>query len=428
MFGYYDYAIKETFSYFLFLCKLVWFLIMFVFLFRIFIFNKRKDSIAIATEEVFKNTGLEITLTKTSSTKKKNNKKVLKPYLIYSKPNATGHSMGYKIPAGLSLADFKKRKDPLEHALRGEVKMWAENDMVHIKLMNEKLPQKIDYSNEIVENIRSSTLGASIGYTKSGYHVLDMADNEMNLLIGGYSGSGKSVFLRQVITTMMLVYSPQYVRFNLIDLKGGLEMSLFRDSIFVDRIAVDHDSTLEVLIAINNEMNKRYALMNSEGVNNIKDLETKFPYLVTVIDEYAEISPHCLNGEEKEVAKVIQNLLGRLLRMSRAAGIFLILCTQRPDAKVVEGQIRANIQAKISFRVRDGVNSRVIIDSTDAAELPPIPGRGVYQIQDNIEFQTPFLSVKHAKKLLTKRYKKFKVADINKKRQQKNDKKNSEII
>ena len=344
------------------------------------------------------------------------------PRLIKSDPTDYGYDLKYKLPIGMKLADFQNKKDEIETALESEVKMWSEGRMLKMQVLSGEIKQEYKYTNKIIDTVKSANLGLSVGNTRKGLYVFDVAKKQMNLIVAGYAGSGKSVTLRQMITSIMMSYDPEYVRINLIDLKGGLELGLFRDSPFVDNLSITHEESLNLILDINNEMEYRYNVMSKEGVTNINQIKGHFPYIITFIDEYAEITPSCLTGEEKKIAKEIESKLGKILRMSRAAGIYLVFCTQRPDAQVINGQIRANIQAKICHRVRDDINSRVVLENNKAAKLPPIPGRGIFQLQDDMEFQAHYLSPGKAKSLLSERYKKLnphedndKIIDINKK-------------
>jgi S-DNA-T family DNA segregation ATPase FtsK/SpoIIIE len=321
-----------------------------------------------------------------------------------------GYQAEYTIPYGKKPKNFIKRKEEIETALESEVQFNSEGRKLTMKIITEKFENKYPYSRKILKKLKKMKLGIPIGYTKEELITFDIAEKQLHFLIAGYSGSGKSVTIRSMITSLIMNYSPDYVKFYLNDLKK-VELAIFKDSPYVNEngYATDHDQVLDNLIEVEEQMEYRYEIMEEERVTNVNQLpDNSFPYIVVVFDEYAELSPNMLVGDEKKTGKAIQSKLGKLFRMGRAAGIFFIVCTQRPDAQVIDGQIKANTQVKICHRVTDGVNSRIVLGNNLAADLEDIPGRGIFKLNKNIKFQAPYLSPGRAKKLLQERYKQFK--------------------
>jgi S-DNA-T family DNA segregation ATPase FtsK/SpoIIIE len=146
---------------------------------------------------------------------------------------------------------------------------------------------------------------------------------------------------------------------------------------------------LLVLRMVEQEMERRMELLEQAGVVKVQDYEG-LPYIALVIDEIAEL--------QNEKA---WDILNRLVRLARALGISVVAATQRPSTKVIDGDTRALFTARISFRVADEVNSRIILDGPQAAYLPTTPGRAIYRFGDRCrEVQTMFLPVEKVRELL----------------------------
>ena len=323
-----------------------------------------------------------------------------------------GYDMIYTIPYGQDISEWKKQKGKIETALEKEVEFDVKGRKLTMKVLDTELKDEYTYNTDILDDI-TGLLEVPIGYTKKEFLTLDIADKQMHILISGYPGSGKSVTIRQLLTSTILKYPLNYVHLHLIDLKR-VELTLFKKSPYTQSYSATHEEAIENIIKIENEMQYRYNVMEQEpNVSNISQLSGNLPYILVVIDEYAELSPNALSGEEKKMGKQIQSKLGTLFRMGRAAGIFFIICTQRPDSKIIDGQIKANTQVKIAHRVSDKTNSRIILDNNAAAELDDVPGRGIFNIKKNIEFQAPFLSKKKARNLIKERCKQINPEDDN---------------
>lgn len=172
----------------------------------------------------------------------------------------------------------------------------------------------------------------------------------VHLLIAGATGSGKSVFLNTIIVALLTRYTPDLLRFVMIDPKQ-VELDQYRHFPHVDDVIVDMRLAGGALHGLVKEMERRYTLFRENGVKNITLYNTKMsepmPYIVCVIEEYAELMDVCSDVEE---------YIGRLGQKARAAGIHLIITTQRPSADIVSGRIKANIPNAISFNLNNNKN------------------------------------------------------------------------
>ena len=195
-----------------------------------------------------------------------------------------------------------------------------------------------------------------------------------HLMIAGTTGSGKSVFLHSIITSMLYKGTPQDLRFIMIDPKM-LELSGYEDiPHLLHPVVTDPKKSAAALRWAVKEMEMRYKLLSDIGVRDIDSYNSKvqsnndfdaasdlLPYIVIIIDELADLMFVAPNE--------IKESITRLSQMARAAGIHLIVASQRPSADVVAGLIKANFPARISFAVSSKTDSRIILDASGAEEL-----------------------------------------------------------
>jgi len=192
-----------------------------------------------------------------------------------------------------------------------------------------------------------------------------------HLLIAGATGSGKSVCVNSLICSLLYFKSPKDVRLILVDPKI-VELRIYNGiPHLLTPVITEPKKTIKALEFCLFEMERRYKLLNNLAVRNIGAYNTKLahkkiareklPYIVVVIDEFADIMT--------TVGKELETLLARLAAMARAVGIHLVLATQRPSADVITGIIKSNIPTRIAFTVSGQVNSRIIIDEVGAEKL-----------------------------------------------------------
>ena len=185
-----------------------------------------------------------------------------------------------------------------------------------------------------------------------------------HLLVGGTTGSGKSICLQALILSMMLRLPPSSLQLALIDPKH-VEFSVYKGSSYLygGDIATDIAMARERILELVAEMEARYQNFMTSGVNNIAEARNKgiaLPYIVVFIEELAD-----LVLQDKD----IETYIVRLAQKARAAGIHLVLATQRPDAKTLSGLIRSNIPARIALTVQKSTESTIILDDTGAELL-----------------------------------------------------------
>jgi len=186
-----------------------------------------------------------------------------------------------------------------------------------------------------------------------------------HLLVAGATGSGKSIFINCLINSLLFTVTPEEVRLLLIDPKM-VELSQYNGiPHLLSPVVTDPRKANKYLKFIVREMENRYELFAATGVRDIehynKAAGQKLPYIVVIIDELADLMMVASNEIEESVC--------RLAQMARAAGIHLVIATQRPSVNVITGLIKANIPSRISFAVSSQIDSRTILDTGGAEKL-----------------------------------------------------------
>jgi S-DNA-T family DNA segregation ATPase FtsK/SpoIIIE len=212
-----------------------------------------------------------------------------------------------------------------------------------------------------------SKLPLALGKGVSGETVVADLAKMPHLLVAGATGSGKSVCLKSMITTLLLQATPEELRLLLIDPKR-VELMDFRSvPHLVSPVVVDREKALATLKWLDREMDHRYDKLASIGARDIESYNKNprvtepLSYLVLIIDELADLMAAAPDEVERRLC--------RLAQLSRATGIHMVIATQRPSVDVVTGLIKANFPARISFAVAAQVDSRTILDSGGAEKL-----------------------------------------------------------
>lgn len=176
----------------------------------------------------------------------------------------------------------------------------------------------------------------------------------VHLLVAGTTGSGKSVFINALVTCLLANYTPDELRLYMIDPKQ-VEMQHYEGFPHVEEVITDMSDAAMTLSSVADEMEKRYTLFREAGVKNIqlynKKMSKKMPYIVCVIDEYADL---------KDTHPEVEDFIARLGQKARAAGIHMVLATQRPEAKIVSGRVKAVIPNAISFNLNSNLNYKTV--------------------------------------------------------------------
>ena len=249
----------------------------------------------------------------------------------------------------------------------------------------------------------NSPLSVTLGKDVSGESIFTRIDKTPHLLIAGSTGSGKSVCVNTIITSILLKNKPDKVKLIMIDPKM-VELSIY-DGIphLLTSVVTDPIKAADVLHKVVLEMENRYRefararVRNMEGYNKIaaKDPDYKeLPYIVVIIDELADLMMVSSKEVEESIARIAQK--------ARAAGIHMIIATQRPSVDVITGVIKTNIPSRIAFAVSSSIDSRTILDKSGAETLL---GKGdmLYLSADSskpVRIQGAFLSDEEVEKVV----------------------------
>ena len=219
-----------------------------------------------------------------------------------------------------------------------------------------------------------------------------------HLLVAGTTGSGKSVFINSLLTSMLYKFEPDELRLILIDPKM-IELSVYNDiPHLLTPVVTEPKKSIIALKWVCNEMERRYQLMNEVGCRSLENFnnqaDEKMPFIVVVIDEMADL----MMTAGKEVEHYVQ----RLAQKARACGIHLVMATQRPSVDIITGSIKANFPSRISFQVASKYDSRTILGEVGAEQLL---GNGDMLMMKNgsgiIRYQSGFMSDKEVQKMIT---------------------------
>ncbi len=244
-------------------------------------------------------------------------------------------------------------------------------DVVGIEVPNQNL--ETIYLKEILESEvfknASSPLTMALGKDIVGAPFVTDLKKLPHLLIAGTTGSGKSVGINVMLLSLLYRNSPQTLRLMMIDPKM-LEFSIYNDiPHLLTPVITEAKKAITALSNMVAEMERRYKIMSQTRTKNIESYNEKmkseggeqFPYIVVIIDELADLM--MTSGKDVEL------YIGRLAQMARASGIHLIVATQRPSVDVVTGLIKANLPSRISYRVGQRIDSKVILDQMGAESL-----------------------------------------------------------
>jgi S-DNA-T family DNA segregation ATPase FtsK/SpoIIIE len=229
--------------------------------------------------------------------------------------------------------------------------------------------------------------------------IADFSDpNTCHCLVAGVSGSGKSEFLKSLVASLVVKNTPEKLRLTIIDPKILTFGNLSELPHLAAPVVTDVEAALPYLRDVADEMDKRYRILFREGFENLGDRfnsgKKDIHYHVIVFDEFAD-----LILSDKKTKKEFETVVTRLAAKGRAAGIHLVLATQRPDRNVVTGLIKANLPLKICMRVINAANSSIILDQTGGEKLL---GRGdlLCDRGKGIErAQSPYLTQEEFRKL-----------------------------
>ena len=292
----------------------------------------------------------------------------------YSGPLVT--TFEFKPAPNVKVSKILNLQDDLAMALSAEtIRIQAPipgRDVVGIEIPNERIDTI--YLREILESDlfkeSKSPLTVALGKDIVGKPFITDIKKLPHLLIAGTTGSGKSVGINAMILSLLYRNDPEHLKLMLIDPKM-LEFSIYNDiPHLLTPVITEPKKAIAALANMVGEMNRRYKLMADHRTKNIDNYNEKvkkdgstepFPFIVIIIDELADLM---MSG-----GKEVEYSIARLAQMARASGIHLIVATQRPSVDVVTGLIKANLPSRLSYRVGQRIDSKVILDAMGAESL-----------------------------------------------------------
>lgn len=310
------------------------------------------------------------------------------PYMIETETTAPGFT-SYKLKptaAAATLQKIKTRLDDIIIATGQRLELIQDQSGLYIREKTAAIVYNyFDYNGYIDYN--NPNIPYIVGFNQSGI-VLDDMNNARHILIAGTTGSGKSVFLHNLVTTFCC--NPNCYLY-LVDCKQ-VEFTIYKDNALIASDVFGDQSAATFMASLVDIMEKRYQEMKRAGVNDFSDflkIEPSEKRHILVIDELSDLL------HEKQAVKIIVPRLLRLAQMGRAAGVHVILATQRPDATVINGTLKGNIPTRIAFRTISNIDSRIILDQSGAERLAG-NGDGLYLRNGafNLErVQSPYISL-----------------------------------
>jgi S-DNA-T family DNA segregation ATPase FtsK/SpoIIIE len=314
--------------------------------------------------------------------------------------------------AGITAQTFEQNKGALEGAMNIFIDEFREDRLkgtIDVIYSTIKMPETFKVSD--YRDLKPPTF--VVGVTRSKVIKSSLIENP-HLLIAGQSGGGKSTFTRQLIATLYL--NDPDMKFTIIDLKGTVESQFFENR---SRIVVP-DSMNNVLYALDSleqTIDYRLKLLKANSCKDALDyfrlprkdrtlikppsqrVEAGLNRHLVVVDEAAEMF---LAGEGRSTANIqkARGILSRIARQGRAIGIHLVVATQRPDARALDTQIKANLTGVLCFPMANDASSILVLGNGRATDLPAIPGRALWKMgRDMFEVQTPLLTTTELKAL-----------------------------
>ena len=302
---------------------------------------------------------------------------------------------GVKVSKIINLSEDIARNTSSESARMSTI---PGSNTIGIELPN--LSRENVYLNEIISSTNFSKkdikLPIALGKSISGMPIVGDLYSMPHLLIAGTTGSGKSVCINTIILSLLYKHTPDKCKFILIDPKM-LELSTYEGiPHLLCPVITEAKKAASVLGWVVKEMESRYRLMTREGVKNIDGYNSKhklsMPYIVVIVDEMSDLM--LVAGKE------IESYIQKLSQMARAAGIHIIMATQRPSVDVITGTIKANFPTRISFQVTSKIDSRTILGEQGAEQLL---GKGdmLYMTSANriVRIHAPFVSESEIEKI-----------------------------
>jgi ComF family protein len=257
---------------------------------------------------------------------------------------------------------------------------------------------------------KASSLTFPVGMGENSRAVFASVDDFPHCIVAGATDQGKSVFINNIICTLAQRNAPSELQMYMVDLKGGVELSMFDGLPHLGKPIIKKEpEVIEIIQELLDETTRRMAMFeghcrNIREWNHGNRQKGRLPNILFVVDELANLmlcKDSYSDGKKTTIANIAENKLAKLAATSRAAGIYCIVATQRPSVDVVTGIIKANFPVRFAFSTASQTDSRVIIDVSEAYGLSP-QGRMIYAHgKQHDEIQGPYVSTNMVKKIVS---------------------------
>lgn len=295
---------------------------------------------------------------------------------------------------GLGIGDFEQKRDRIESAFGipvESIKHGKNRKHIVVTMTEMEMPSSVSYNSLMSSEVLPKE-SFFLGVSESG--ILTQKVTELpHMLIAGSTGSGKSVFFKQAL--MSLLESSEHIQMYLIDLKGGLEMTDFAASPNV-KVIKSIDDAVTLLKQVNSEMQKRFDYLEKNGLKSLVPERDKKDRIIVAVDESSVLYMNRPRTDKDYGASIeARQLADSIAKLARAAGIHLLLATQKLDKQVIPTSVSENISGRMAFRANSLQGSLVVLGTKEAMELPEIPGRGIWSFgTKKVILQAPFIDEK----------------------------------
>lgn len=292
---------------------------------------------------------------------------------------------------GIDVASFRDKKGVLEssfNAIVNDVRVTPSNrQMVEVLMSDKELPTLVRFDDRS-ENL-NKPYTFLVGEKMDGFIVADLCEIH-HVLIAGATGGGKSVFFKQAL--LGLLKSSEHLQLYLLDLKRGVEFKVF-SALNNVRVSKDETTALSMLQSVVAEMERRFRFLEEKGFTEISPARDGLDRIVVAVDEASVLfTVEKSSKKSKANAEGARELTDKIAKLGRAAGIHLILATQKVVKETIDTRVQTNINAKMCFRVNTIASSMTVLNNKKAAELPDIKGRGIWSVGSNdLVVQVPYL-------------------------------------
>lgn len=317
----------------------------------------------------------------------KRDEKLQYPVFIERREDDRSTTYVYRLPVGIPSKIIRKVEDVVSEGLSKPVRIQYDNYKLNIRVFYKDVPDKWEWEVDLIKKGKWQVpMGQSL--ERLIYHDFDKTPH---MALGGLTRMGKTVFLKNVLTSLTLA-QPEHIYLYIIDLKGGLEFGPYKNLKQVNSVAEKPIEAFMVLSNILRKMEEKMQYMKARHYTNVVETNIKERYFI-IVDEGAELCPDkSMKTEQQKLLGACQQMLSHIARIGGALGFRLIFCTQYPTGDTLPRQVKQNSDAKLGFRLPTQTASSVVIDESGLESIKSIPGRAIFKTDRLTEIQVPYIS------------------------------------